>query len=146
MKEVQGLMAELAQVKHRYRFLVLCGPSGLGKTEYAKSLYGPKATHECDCSSTSTPDLKGFDRNCHQAVLFDEARPETVLQNKKLFQAHISGAVLGQTTTGCYSYKVWAWQRLLMITTNHWDVSGLDPADQAWLRVNACVQSGREVV
>ncbi len=62
-----------------------------------------------------------------------------VLQNKKLFQAHIYGAVLGQTTTGCYSYKVWSWQRLLVVTTNSWDLSGLDLADQRWLNANSCV-------
>ena len=64
---------------------------------------------------------------------------QLVLKNKKLFQSHISPAVLGQTTTGAYSYKVWVWQRLLVITTNKWDLSRLAPADKGWLTANACV-------
>lgn len=139
LPEVQRVMATLKESKYRYPFLVLCGPSGLGKTEYVKSLYGPEATYECDCSSTLTPDLTGFDRNIHKAVLFDEATPQLVLQNKKLFQAHVSPAVLGQTTTGCFSYKVWLWQRLLVVGTNTWDVAGLNPAEQAWLKANSIV-------
>ena len=119
--------------------MVLCGPSGLGKTEYVKGLYGAEATYECDCSATETPDLKAFDRGRHRAILFDEASPEMVLRNKKLFQSHISGAVLGQTTTGCFSYRVWAWRRLLVVTTNNWDTCNLEPADQAWLSANSHV-------
>ena len=139
LPKVQVLLAELEKVRHRFRFLVLCGPSGLGKTEYVKFLSGPEATYECDCSSTGTPDLKDYSRARHKVVLFDEAHPQLILQNKKLFQAHISPAVLGQTTTGCYSYKVWVWRRLLVVTTNSWDLSRLAHADAAWLTANACV-------
>lgn len=139
LAQVQNLQAELGKVRHRFRFLVLCGPSGLGKTEYVKALHGAAATYECDCSNTATPDLKEYSWSNHKVVLFDEASPSMVLQNKKLFQAHISPAILGQTTTGHYSYKVWVWRRLLVVTTNSWDLSGLAPADQAWLNANSCV-------
>ena len=137
--EVEAWKKTLMTIKHRYRFLVLVGPSGLGKTEYVKSLSGPDKTFECDCSATQTPDMKGFDRRLHRTVLFDEAGPALILGHKKLFQAHISGAVLGQTTTGAFSYKVWTWKCLLVVATNKWSLDGLEAADAAWLTANSVV-------
>ena len=138
--EVEAWKQSVAEVKHRYKFPVLVGPSGLGKTEYVKDFSGAASTFECDCSATSTPDMKGFSRKLHRTVLFDEAGPDLVLAHKKLFQAHISGAVLGQTTTGAFSYRVWTWKCFLVVATNKWNLGALaDPADAAWLQANSVV-------
>ena len=47
-------------IKPRYKFLVLVGPSGVGKTQYAKSLVAEGRALELNMASAPEPDLKDF--------------------------------------------------------------------------------------
>ena len=80
----------------RFKFLVLTGPSSLGKTQFAKSLFGPEATLVVPCQGVKQPALKDFKRHSHRAVLFDEISSQCIHDNKAVFQANNDIVLLGQ--------------------------------------------------
>ena len=95
------------EVEERYRMLVLFGPSRTGKSRLARSLFGESRTLVVDVQHADHPDLHGFKRHHHLAVLLDEvASPKFIAGNKKLLQAHVDGAILGQSATQLYTYEV----------------------------------------
>ena len=59
-----------------------------------------------------------------------------VVDNKKLLQAHIDGAKLGQSATQLYTYEVMLWRTPIILTTNKWDYSTLPPEDVEWIESN----------
>ena len=73
----------------------------------------------------------------HKAILFDEvSSPEFIAGNKKVLQAHVDGAILGQSATQMYAYDVFLWRTPLMLTTNNFDYSGMSPADVNCIETN----------
>ena len=142
----KALTAEIAQwkaqyevVEERYRMLVLHGPSRTGKSRLARSLFGEDTTLVVDVQHAKHPDLRAFQRGKHQAVLLDEvSSPRFIVENKKLLQAHLDGAILGQSATQLYTYEVFLWRIPIMLTTNNWDYSAFSDADKDWLETN-CV-------
>ena len=59
--KVQVFLNQFKKPRHRYRFLVLAGPSRVGKTAFARSLCSPgMETLEVNCSSGAEPDLKAY--------------------------------------------------------------------------------------
>ena len=97
---VQQFLAQYRKIRSRYKFLVLEGRSGTGKTYFAKWMCGdPSTTLECNCACTPEPDLRDFDTLFHQLILFDEAAPTMVIRQKKLFQSPPSNVLLGSSAT-----------------------------------------------
>ena len=91
------------------------------------------------CKNAKHPDLHSYRRHEHAAILLDEvAGPKFIVENKKLLQAHVDGALLGQSPTQQYTYEVFLWRTPIMLTTNSWDLSGLTAAELDWVRSN-CV-------
>ena len=124
----------------RFRFLVLVGPSKMGKTNLALSLFGVHYTFVSQCTGTITPYLAGYSRRHHKAILLDEAQPELVLAHKQLFQANVDGALVGNSTTGCYANYYWLYQVPLIISTNRWFTEEeLEKEDNKWLKENSIV-------
>ena len=75
----------------------------------------------------------------HKAVLLDEARDASfILGSKKLLQAHVDGAILGQSATQRFAWEIMLWKVPILVTTNKWSPTGFDGADQDWLEAN-CV-------
>ena len=94
--EVEAWKARYGRgVWRRKKFLVLEGPSGTGKTEFVRRLYGPTRTLELNCASLSTPNLRDYKPLEHKVVLWDEASPELVLTSTKLFQCPHAGSTWG---------------------------------------------------
>ena len=73
---------------------MLDGASGLGKTVFAMNLLGPLKSLEVNCANTPEPDLREYDSEIHQLILFDEASVRLVLSQKNKRKL-VSGA-------GCY--------------------------------------------
>ena len=85
LPEKTAFMKQFESIRSRYKFLVLCGNSGTGKTWFCKYITGnPDECLEVNCANCPEPDLRAFDPFVHKAVLFDEASPSMVLAQKKV--------------------------------------------------------------
>ena len=130
----------------RCRFLVLDGPSLMGKTVFAMSLVPPTKALELNCAVCPEPDLKEYDPLAIDLILFDEANPTMVLQQRKLFQAPDAFVGLGSSLTKCHAYKVWSHRTKLVIASNNWatQLNTLPPEYRTLLTANSVyVQSTR---
>jgi len=138
LKQVDELLQALAKPAERRKFLVLDGPSRMGKTQCAMSLFGRLATLEVNAAEEETPNLQDFDPQKHRCVLLDEAPPVMVLRNRKLFQCPNALVQLGQSKTNCHSYSVYLNDTLLIICSNSWacGVSRSPAAEADWIRAN----------
>ena len=92
-------------------------------------------------ASAPEPDLKAFDHETHDLILFDECPAKVILRQKKLFQAPAVKVALAASVTGCYSYTVWVHQKLLVVCSNVWhlELRGLPSEDRDWLQSNSLV-------
>ena len=134
---------QFAFIRGRYKFLVIEGASQTGKTVFVKWMLGnPDRVYETNCAACPEPDLRAFKALVHQTILFDEASPQMVIAQKKLFQAPPCFVELGCSTTNCHSYKVLVSGTRLVICSNGWseDLSKMSSeADAAWLADNSFV-------
>ena len=74
----------------------------------------------------------------HKAVQLDEvSSPEFVVANKKVLQAHVDGAKLGQSPTQRFTYEVFLWRKPIILTTNNWEYGNMSEADRNWITMNA---------
>jgi hypothetical protein len=123
----------------RKKFLVLEGPSGLGKTEFAKRILGnANDTFEINCAGGDHFDLRGFVPLRHRLILWDEASPSLVSKERRLFQCPPAWISLGNSATGCHSYKVWCNDCLMVVNSNKWtsELSLLPHGDAQWIIAN----------
>lgn len=124
----------------RHKFLVLCGPSGMGKSLFALKLAGSvEAFYECDCSNNAHPNLRNLDRGKTSIALFDECRVSTVLAHKRLFQGHQFPATLGVSPTNRDSYKVCLHGVGIIIASNTWEdeLKEAKQVDAMWINENS---------
>ncbi|CAL1169825.1 unnamed protein product [Cladocopium goreaui] len=135
----QLFLPQFTRPMHRRKFLVLNGPTRLGKTVYARSLFGADHTYETNCSGVLEPDMREYDVLRHRCVVFDEASVHLVLKHKKLFQAPPAEISLGHSATGMYVYRIWVWNVALIVTSNVWttELEQLAAEDREWLEGNA---------
>lgn len=138
IKPVQDLVDDLATPRERRKFLVLDGPSRMGKTQYAMSLFGRESSLEVNAAGEDQPSLQHFDFKRHKMILLDEASPEMVLKNRKVFQAPNAVLELGQSKTNCHSYQVYLNNVLFVIASNGWvdEVGALPPSSRKWIEAN----------
>ena len=135
--EIERFKMQFDEVLDRYMLLVLWGPSRTGKSKLARSLYGEAQTLVVDIQHAMHPDLRDYKRGRSLALLLDEmSSPEFIIQNKKLLQAHVDGAKLGQSATQLYSYNVFLWRLPIIITTNNWNLDDLEEVDREWIESN----------
>ena len=138
--EVTAWEATFLQTHFRYNFLVLDGPSKMGKTLFCRSRsLGSGEMLELDCAGADTPDLTPFQFGRHTMVLCDEASATMVLRHKKLFQASASFCVLGSSKTNCHAYEVWPHGVKFVVTSNRWraELEKLPVEDSSWLWDNS---------
>lgn len=137
---IEAWKMHFEEVDDRYKMLVLHGPSRTGKSRLARSLFGSSRTLVVDVQHADHPDLINFRREEHKAILLDEMQgAEFIIGNKKVLQAHVDGAILGQSATQRFTYSVFLWRVPIILTTNNWDYSSFSPADKDWIREN-CVE------
>jgi hypothetical protein len=140
----------LASVAHsfgnnwRQKFLVLYGPSKVGKTRYAVGLYGRSRSLVVSAQGQLTPDLKAFNRRVHDCIIFDEGDEKLVARNKQVFQATFENITLGQSPTMCATYERWLYGKAIIVCTNTWYDKSLSDEERAWIDSNSVVVSVRE--
>ena len=140
--EVLGWLDQFRFIKPRYKFLVLTGTSGMGKTMFARTLPAPgMQALELNCATESEPDLRAYRLTQHDVIIFDECKASVILRQKKLFQCSNSLIELGCSTTNCHAYTVLVFKKKFVIASNTWDedLRNLDPCDSRWLRDNSVV-------
>ena len=140
LPEVTAREASFLQARFRYNFLVLDGPSKMGKTLFCRSRsLGRGEMLELDCAGADTPDLTAFQFGRHTMILCDEASASMVLRYKKLFQASASYCVLGSSKTNCHAYEVWPHRVKFVVTSNRWkaELDSLAREDSSWLCDNS---------
>jgi hypothetical protein len=125
----------------RRKFLVLEGPSQVGKTEYARSLVAsPEAVLELNCvNQKQFVDLRAFSPGVHRLVLWDEAEPSLILNNKKLIQGQAVEVQMGMSSTSCHGYSIFPWGLLMVVCSNTWSwhMRALPQEDAQWLSSNS---------
>ena len=139
LPEVEAWKARFGRgVWRRKKFLVLEGKSGTGKTQFVRGLYGTDKTLELNCAGVTAVNLRDYRPLEHKVVLWDEASPELVLENRKLFQCPPCWIDLGHSATGTLVYKVWVNEALFVIATNRWSsaLQELVREDREWLQAN----------
>lgn len=107
-------LRQMAEHHNRYKFLVVCGDTQLGKTNYVRSLVnGPLFEH------SGVMNWAGYNPSHHQFIMIDDL-PEWeafVLANKPLFQSNTE--IWTQTsTTNCYARMVDVVQKGIIVVTN----------------------------
>ena len=123
----------------RKKFLVIEGPSGMGKTEFIRQLAGPDCTLEISADGMTSPYLRNFISSKHKVIFWDECRVELIIAYRKLFQCPASWITLGVSPTGRDVYKVWLSDAAHVIASNRWqqDLAQLpNPADRRWVTEN----------
>jgi len=141
--KVDEFLAQYKEIRSRYKFLVLEGQSKTGKTCFTKWLLGnPDRVFETNCAACPEPELRDFNSLYHEIILFDEAAPEMVINQKKLFQAPPCFVEMGCSATNCHSYRVLVSGTRLVICSNGWSEAVAQmrsEADKDWLRENSFV-------
>ena len=133
--------ANQEKIKGRSKVLCLIGGSDSGKTAKAVSLFHGRV-HKVSCNGLPTgilPNLKGFNREQHKAIVFDEICPDQILSNRELFQSNLYKVKLGQSACAQHEYAVWLWNIGLIICVNALEVdpkSSTAESDRAWLDHN----------
>ena len=137
---VNAWQAQFAEHRHRYKFLILEGPSCTGKTQFARHLVpAGKRVFEINCAAEQEPPMQGFNLVEFGLVLFDEVRPAVVANQRKLFQAGVSEIQLGCSATNIHMYKVCTYATRLVCCSNDWSMhlAALDSQSQEWLAANS---------
>ena len=110
--EVDAFVNQFAEGLARYKFLVLAGPSKVGKTAFARSLCEDGLeVLEVNCASGVEPNLRAYRLRLHGLILFDEIVAKQVAEQRELFQAQNAPVQLGCSATNCHSYDVFVWRK-----------------------------------
>ena len=135
---MQGLQDKLYKVG-RFPFLVLTGPSQVGKTRYAQALYGVEASLLISCQNVTVPNLRAYDRQRHKAIIYDEGSSKMVVQNKAVFQSNQDTIGLGQSACNQHYYEVLLYGTAQIICCNDWLNDITEDSDKEWLASNSKV-------
>ena len=145
--DIQIWRLQYDEVKERYLFLALFGPSCTGRSRLARHLFGDERTLVVDVQHAEHPDMRAYNRSIHPAVLLDEvSSPMVAVDNKKLLQSHVDGARLGQFATQLFAYEVFLWRTPIMLTTNNWKYDDYTDSDKSWLDANCAAVHIQEKV
>ena len=135
---VDAWMRELSAPQDRRKFLVLDGPTRMGKTAFAFSIVKAGAALEVNCAGVEDPPLRAFSRAKHRLILFDEASTHMVLKNKRLFQAPNTPVIVGSSPTNALAYSVFLGDTMLVVSSNDWvvELAALPRNQRDWLEGN----------
>jgi len=129
---------------HRFKALLFLGGSEQGKSQKARSIFGPDHTLVVICQGlgSALPSLRAFDRTKHRAIVFDEGNEQQVLQNKLLFQAGPNLVALSQSVCNQHRYEIFVYQIAMIICSNKFQMKAagtLSTEDSEWLDKNLVV-------
>ena len=111
--EVETWKETFKQVAHRYKFLWISGPSGLGKTQYALAIGIHPHLHAAGV------DWAGYDPNRNDVVIFDDVYDvETYINmHKPIFQA-ARVTTINTSKTNCFAKTVDTAGKMIIVCDN----------------------------
>ena len=126
----------------RCKFLVLDGPSQMGKRSFVQStlVSRPEEALVLDCADAVIPQFKGtFDNTVHKLVLFDEAHAEMIVRCKKLFQSSVNPMIYGSSCTNAFVHSVWIYGVKLVVVSKVWqaELKALPKEQADWIEANS---------
>jgi len=135
---VTSWIREFTLPKWRYKLLLLSGPSRIGKSIRAKTLFDPERYFLVTCQGLGSdlPSLREFDRDFHQVIIWAEITPQQVLANKVVFQGGVDRVSMAQSRCNGFAYSVWLWQAPQVLCSNYFPLE----------EVAADRESGRECI
>ena len=128
-------------VDPRKMCLLLVGDSQQGKTSKAVSLFGGERTLKASCQGLPKgvlPSLGQLDRAQHRAIVWDEIRPDQVLNNRELFQSNAFEQCLQGSICNQHAFSVWVYHIAQILCANSFDMEAesLNPGESQWLKAN----------
>ena len=130
--------AQYSQCLDRYCFLLIEGPSRLGKTAFVHGLVPPGTVYEVSLTGGALPDLRDYRPDHHRLLFFDEATPKQAIELKKLLQAPLRPIDCGTSTTNLYAFKIYVGGKRICLASNDWSAKlrRLPAEDRDWLNAN----------
>ena len=130
----------------RLRCLLLVGDSQQGKTNKGISIFGVQHTLKVSCQGLPSgliPSLARLRREVHRAILWDEVRPDQVLNNREVFQSNQWEQWMSQSSCNQHAYSVWLYFTPMILCANEFDMDhpSISAADSEWLHKNILVAS-----
>ena len=124
---IDDWLEQYKEVAFRYNFLILWGPSKMGKTELARSYFqNPFEHRDAVCWA-------GYDEDKHDVIIFDDVKMiyKYISENRALFRA--GGLATVQTSaTNMHAMDVDVTQKPIIVTTNE------RPIERAtWIEANS---------
>ena len=136
------LAANYQTVASRRKFLVITGPSGVGKTEFVRSLFPENSILELNGGCLEHINLEAFDMQRHHCILWEDLPAAAVVCNRRVFQHPSSWIDMGRCPPGQRSMRYWLNDAVSVIATNRWgeDLQALSShSDACWLEANSVV-------
>ena len=126
----------------RFTFLVLEGPSKVGKTRYVQGALcaHPMQALILDCGDAVVPALHGnYAWGEHKVIMFDEAHAKMVIRCKKVFQSGINMVQIGNSPTNCFLHNFFLYGVKMVIGSNTWtrELNDLEDDDREWIKENS---------
>ena len=131
--EVEEWKNQYNEIKHRYTFLILVGPSRTGKSQMIKSLFPNHFKHE-KCANWN-----GYRPTKCDAIFFEDfIHPfKYISENRELMQANIDDHTVNESTTNMFARNVNVYRKPIVFTMNY------DTFDQQslseWIKDNSVV-------
>lgn len=134
------------ELQARKKFLVLTGPTGVGKSVFVRSLFKQGEVFELNCASLEHPVLTGFVARQHKCIFWDELSATVVPLHRKVFQHPAAFVDLGHSPTGSHVQRFWLNDSVSIIASNRWaeDLQLLSPSDRDWVCANSVVLDVQE--
>ena len=126
-------LAHYQRVDMRYKFLVVEGPSQLGKTQAYKALFNNPFIHEEELYWAKGD---GYDWFKNDAVLFDDVKGlfKHILAHKTTFQANNDTHVVQMTPSAMYADEIYLCAKPMVILWNNDEQ--YEPNENEWLCKN----------
>ena len=127
-------------LQERYQFLVLDGPSRMGKTAFARSnCPAGRQVLEINCAAGGEPDFRPYKYGTHGLIICDEIQAQAVAAQRKLFQAGTACVQMGTSPTNIHVYLVFVHRVRIICCSNKWmeSLARLTEDDQEWITKNS---------
>ena len=98
------------------------------------------------CTGEHLPDVSQYEFGKHLGIVYDEAKPQMILNNKEIFQGLPEWSSISDTHTHRYQSKVCLNGVRQILTCNDWwdQYKTLSPAQQLWFDTNVIVIATHE--